>query len=336
MSASLARPEGQTEQLLPGSIEQHLVTEVPMCTPTTSAGELCRSMLGRAYDSAADVAVCEVLADGSQRLVGLVPLATALAADPSTPVGELMDDDPPVVAPGLSQEKGAWKAARHGESSLAVVDDEGRLRGLVPPSRLLAVLLAEHDEDLARLGGFLSSSASARHALDEPLGARLWHRLPWLLIGLVGSALAALLVQGFETDLEADVRLAFFIPGIVYMADAVGTQTEALVIRGLSVGVPVRRVVRLESLTGVVVGLVMGLVALPAVGLVMGSWPLAVTVALALLAACTVATGVAMALPWGMSALGRDPAFGSGPLATVLQDLLSLVLYFAIASAVLL
>src|SRR5690606_9023155 len=169
------------------------------------------SMLGRAYASAADVAVCEVLADGSQRLVGLVPLATALAADPSTPMGELMDDDPPVVAPGLSQEKGAWKAARHGESSLAVVDDEGRLRGLVPPSRLLAVLLAEHDEDLARLGGFLSSSASARHALDEPLGARLWHRLPWLLIGLVGSALAALLVQGFEADLEADVRLAFFI-----------------------------------------------------------------------------------------------------------------------------
>ena len=91
-----------------------------------------------------------------------------------------------------------------------------------------------------------------------------------------------------------------------------------------------------RDVAGVVVGLVMGLVALPAVGLVMGSWPLAVTVALALLAACTVATGVAMALPWGMSALGRDPAFGSGPLATVLQDLLSLVLYFAIASAVLL
>ena len=332
MSTPLAPPSGQSEDLLPGSIEQHLVTQVPMCTPTTTAGELCRSLVGASYVSAADVAVCEVLADGSQRLVGLIPLATVLAADPATRAGDLMDGDPPVVAPGLSQEKGAWKATRHGESSLAVVDGEGRFRGLVPPSRLLAVLLAEHDEDLARLGGVLSSSASARHALDEPLSARLWHRLPWLLVGLLGSALAALLVRGFEADLEADVRLAFFVPGVVYMADAVGTQTEALVIRGLSVGVPVRRVVRLESLTGLLVGLALGAVALPVVGLVLGSWPLALTVALSLLAACTVATAVAMSLPWLMSATGRDPAFGSGPLATVLQDLLSLVIYFAVAA----
>ena len=218
----------------------------------------------------------------------------------------------------------------------AVVDAEGRFLGLVPPTRLLAVLLAEHDEDLARLGGFLASSASARHALDEPVWARLWHRLPWLLIGLVGSALAAVLVKSFEADLQADVRLAFFIPGIVYMADAVGTQTEALVIRGLSVGVRVRRVVGIESLTGLLVGLAMGLVALPAVGMVMGSWALGVTVGLALLAACAVATVIAMALPWAMSAAGRDPAFGSGPLATVLQDLLSLVIYFAVAATVML
>lgn len=335
MTAPLASSPGPTD-LLPGSIEEHLVTAVPVCSPDTTVAELFRSLVGGAFSSAADVAVCETNQDGDLRLVGLVPLATVLAAAPDVPVNEIMDPDPPVVAPGLSQERGAWKAARHGESSLAVIDAEGRFRGLVPPSRLLAVLLSEHDEDLARLGGFLSSSASARHAMDEPLLARLGHRLPWLLVGLLGSAVAAVLVRGFEADLQADVRLAFFIPGIVYMADAVGTQTEALVIRGLSVGVPVRRVVRLESLTGVVVGLALALVAFPVVGVVLGSWPLAVTVALSLLAACTVATVVAMCLPWVMSASGRDPAFGSGPLATVLQDLLSLVLYFAIASAVML
>jgi magnesium transporter len=335
VSTPLAPLPAQTDQLLPGSIENHLVTEVPVCAPDTTVEDLVRSLVGGSFASAADVAVCEVLPGGDHRLVGLVPLATVLAAAPGLRVGEVMDPDPPVVAPGLSQERGAWKAARHGESSLAVVDADGRFRGLVPPARLLTVLLSEHDEDLARLGGFLSSTASARHAMEEPLLARLWHRLPWLLVGLLGSAVAAVLVRGFETDLEADVRLAFFIPGIVYMADAVGTQTEALVIRGLSVGVPVRRVVRLESLTGVVVGLSLATVALPVVGLVLGSWPLALTVALSLLAACTVATVVAMALPWAMSAAGRDPAFGSGPLATVLQDLLSLVIYFAVAAAVL-
>ena len=322
--------------LLPGSIDHHLVREVPVCAPETTVAELSRSLVGASFASASDVAVCTTGPDGTLRLVGLLPLTRVLAAGPAAHAADLMDTDPPVVAPGDSQERGAWKAARHGESSLAVVDAEGRFLGLVPPTRLLAVLLAEHDEDLARLGGFLASSASARHALDEPVWARLWHRLPWLLIGLVGSALAAVLVKSFEADLQADVRLAFFIPGIVYMADAVGTQTEALVIRGLSVGVRVRRVVGIESLTGLLVGLAMGLVALPAVGMVMGSWALGVTVGLALLAACAVATVIAMALPWAMSAAGRDPAFGSGPLATVLQDLLSLVIYFAVAATVML
>ena len=71
-----------------------------------------------------------------------------------------------------------------------------------------------------------------------------------------------------------------------------------------------------------------------AVWWVLGSPELAVTVALALLAACTVATVVAMALPWLVARMGRDPAFGSGPLATVIQDLLSLVIYFAVAAVV--
>lgn len=70
---------------------------------------------------------------------------------------------------------------------------------------------------------------------------RFWHRLPWLLLGLAGAFLAAGIVGSFERQLEENVILAFFMPGIVYMADAVGTQTETLVVRGISVGVPIRR-----------------------------------------------------------------------------------------------
>jgi magnesium transporter len=142
-------------------------------------------------------------------------------------------------------------------------------------------------------------------------------------------------VRGSEADLASDVRLAFFIPGIVYMADAVGTQTEALVIRGLSVGVSIRHVFRLETLTGLLVGLMLAGLSAPAVWLVFSSAELALTVSVSLMAACGVATVVAMSLPWLMSRLGRDPAFGSGPLATVVQDLLSLMIYFAVATAVL-
>jgi magnesium transporter len=270
---------------------------------------------------------------GALRLVGLVPIERLLAARDEQPMRELMDADPPVVSPGLSQEKAAWKAVQHGESSLAVVDARGVFLGLVPPAKLLGVLLAEHDEDLARLGGYLASTASARHATEESLPLRVWHRLPWLVVGLLGSAVAAWVVGGFEEEIATDLRLAFFVPGVVYMADAVGTQTEALVIRGLSVGVPIRRVFRLELLTGLVVGLALGSVTLPAVWAAFGSADLAAAVALALLAACAMATAVAMSLPWLMVRAGRDPAFGSGPLATVVQDLLSLVIYFAVAIA---
>jgi magnesium transporter len=317
--------------LLPGSIEEYLTTDVPVCRPDDRAADVRAALVGRRYESVGDVAVCEGGPDRPYRLSGLVPVETLLAADGGTPARELMDADPPVVAPGLDQEMAAWKAVRRGESSLAVVDAEGRFRGLVPPARLLGVLLREHDEDLARLGGYLSSTDSARHATEEPLGPRLWHRLPWLLLGLLGSAVAAWVVGGFEEEISADVRLAFFVPGVVYMADAVGTQTEALVIRGLSVGVSIRRVFRLEVLTGFVVGLLIGGASFPAIWWAFGSVDLALAVSLALFAACSVATLVAMSLPWFLSRAGKDPAFGSGPLATVVQDLLSLLIYFAIA-----
>ena len=132
----------------------------------------------------------------------------------------------------------------------------------------------------------------------------------------------------------SDVRLAFFIPGIVYMADAVGTQTETLIIRGLSVGVPIRRVFRLEISDRPVRRAGPGGHHLPAAWLAWVPCRSAITLSLSLIAACGVATVVAMSLPWLMSRGGRDPAYGSGPLATVVQDLLSLVIYFAIASAI--
>ena len=139
------------------------------------------------------------------------------------------------------------------------------------------------------------------------------------------------LVGSFEGQLERNVILAFFIPGIVYMADAVGTQTETLVVRGLSIGVGIGQVAVGELLTGLLVGLTLAAAFLP-----VGLWrweerEVVLAVALSLLAACSIATLIAMALPWLLYRLGRDPAYGSGPLATVLQDLLSVLIYMVIA-----
>jgi magnesium transporter len=234
----------------------------------------------------------------------------------------------------MHQERAAWQAVQHGESTMAVIDEQRTFLGLIPPSRLLQVLLWEHDEDLARLGGFVHDAEVAREASQEAVTRRYWHRLPWLLLGLAGALVSAALIGVYEQQLEANVLLALFIPGIVYMADAVGTQTETLIIRGLSVGVTVRQVVKRELLTGVLVGVTVAAAFYPLALWRWGDFEVAAAAALALLAACSTATIVAMALPYLFDRLGKDPAYGSGPLATVIQDLISILVYFAIATAI--
>lgn len=136
--------------------------------------------------------------------------------------------------------------------------------------------------------------------------------------------LAADLVAAFEHQLQQSLLLAFFLPGIVYLADAVGTQTETLVVRGLSVGIPIHRVVGQELVTGVLIGIGLGLASMV---MVLWRWdhsPFVAVLGISLVAACATATAVAIALPWLLHRLGGDPAFGSGPLATVTQDLLSI------------
>jgi magnesium transporter len=313
-----------------GTAGWHATADVPMARPGETVNDVLSAMRGRRFESASVVAVCD-----GPTLAGLVTIEALLSAVPGTRVDDLMDAAPPVLGPFTDQERAAWKAVQHGEPGLAVVDTDGRFMGLLPPQRLLAVLLEEHDEDLARLGGFLRATASARTASEESVPRRLWHRLPWLAVGLSGAMVAAGVMSAYEAQLEANLLIALFIPGIVYLADAVGTQTEAIAIRGLSVGVGIRRVAWREALTGVVVGLLLGTVMLPTIALIWGDLAVAAAVAGAVVAASSVATVVALALPWLLQRLGRDPAFGSGPLATVIQDLLSIIIYFGIAAMIL-
>jgi magnesium transporter len=312
----------------PGQKAAEFVTSnVPRTAPDDRVSEVWARILGVRLDSVDDLVVLE-----GDRIVGMVRMEDLLAATGETLMADIMDPDPPIVLPGTDREVAAVKAVDHGERSLAVVDESGRFTGLIPATKMLSVLLEEHTDDLARLGGFIRGSAAARTATEEPIHKRYIHRLPWLIVGLIGSGLAALVVAGAEDQLSANVSLAFFLPGIVYLADAVGTQTETLIIRGLSVGVSMRATLLREIITGVAIGATLALLFLP-IGLLTLDPTVVVVVALSLFCACTVATSIATALPALLSRLGADPAYGSGPLATVVQDLLSIVIYFAIASA---
>ena len=296
--------------------------------PSSPVGAVREDLAGQSLSGAVDLAVCD-----GDRLVGVVSFERLLAAAADRPVGELAEATD-VVGIDVDEEVAAARLARNGGRSLAIVDDEGRFIGLISPRQAVAVLLREHEEDVARLGGFLSRTSQARTAAEEPVHLRLWHRLPWLALGLLGAMASAGIVAAFEDQLSRLVLLAFFIPAVVYMADAVGTQTEALVIRGISVGVPGRDIVFRELSTGLLIGILLGAAFFPFAYLVWGDARVAGTVALALLGSTATATLVAMALPYGINRLGRDPAFGAGPLATVVQDLLSILIYFAIATVV--
>ncbi|WP_375738629.1 magnesium transporter [Pseudomonas boanensis] len=306
---------------------QHATTRIPVFPPDRLVGDARVTLMSHHYDCASHIMVCE-----DQRFLGLVRIEDLLGAPADAALDGLMDRDAPTVTPHEDQEIAAWRAVRHGESALTVVDANGRLVGVIPPHRLLAVLLWEHEEDLTRLGGFIKGTESARTSSEEPVERRFQHRIPWLLVGLIGALLAANFVERFQNQLESTLMLAFFLPGIVYLADAVGTQTETVVVRGLSVGASMGQMLRREILVGLAIGLTLALVAGPLVWWIWGATDVALCVGLAVFAACGTATLAAMALPWLLSTLSLDPAFGSGPLATVVQDLLSILIYFAIAS----
>ncbi|NLT06412.1 MAG: magnesium transporter [Solirubrobacterales bacterium] len=213
-----------------------------------------------------------------------------------------------------------------------VVVDRGRVVGLANRSELRVADRRAPVEEV--MEPRLTDVLEARLAAEEPVARRLVHRLPWLLIGLAGAMASAILMGAFDARLEANVVIAFFVPAIVYMADAVGTQTEAVLIRALAAGVRTRAIVTRELLSGLIMGLAVGVAFFVFAAVGWGDARVAIAVALALVASCSVATAVAMILPTIFQRLGRDPAFGSGPLATVVQDLLSIAVYFAIVSVV--
>lgn len=312
-----------------GTASHHATANVPTGAPTDDVDTVLAALRGRQYDAASVIAVVE---DG--RLLGVVTLERLLAAPTGATLGDVMDANPPTVAPTTHQEHAAWRAFQHGEPGLAVVDEADHFVGLISPQQLLGVLLREHDEDVARLSGYLADSADARAASTAPVLRRISKRLPWLVVGFAGALLSALIMGFFEAGLKREVLVAFFVPGVVYLADAVGNQTVAVVVRGLSIGVSVRRAAQLELASGVAVGAILAMLAVPAVYVLWGDFAVACTVAVALFAASAFATMIATALPALIHRLGKDPAYGAGPLSTVIQDLLSLVVYFLAATLI--
>jgi magnesium transporter len=245
-----------------------------------------------------------------------------------------MDASVPAIGMDDDQETAASLALHHGVDALPVVDRERVLVGVMPAQALLHVLRWEHVEDLHRLAGIRRETAQARHAIEDPPLRRARHRLPWLLVGLLGGAVATAAMAGFHETLERTLAAAFFVPALVYLADAIGTQSEAIAVRGLSLTrAGIGAVIGSELRTGMLMGAVLGLVAYLPVLVAFGDAALAAAVSASILVAGSLASAIGIGLPWLFARHGVDPAYGSGPLATVIQDILTIVVYFCVLRA---
>ena len=175
---------------------------------------------------------------------------------------------------------------------------------------------------------------------EDPLHERsfklLQERIPWLILGLIGALAGASLVKTFEQVLQKDLTIAFFIPAVVYMASAVGVQTETIFIRGLSqINFSKRKYISKELIVGGLVGALTGLVAFTLISLWFSNTTTAFVVSISMFFSIITSALVSTLIPLLFVRFKIDPALGSGPFGTVIQDLLSLFIYFQVASFVL-
>lgn len=181
----------------------------------------------------------------------------------------------------------------------------------------------------------LESKINLEDDVKEPVGHLIEHRLPWLVLGLLGGIITSVVISKYERILASDLRLAFFIPVIVYMSSAVGMQTETIYVRHLrKAGTALSKYLPKEIALGLGLGLIFGFVTGFFAGYWLKSYEIGLTVGVTMLINIALAPALATFVPALLYREHTDPALGAGPLATIIQDLISLLVYFLIASLI--
>lgn len=306
----------------------HMVRRIPKATATTRVGDVIRSMRGQRFECADTIFVT----DDAGQLEGIVRI-NDLFADGDRPIREIMEDRHEAVGVRADQEEIALLAMQLDMIAVPVVDDDNRLIGAVPPESLFRILRAEHMEDLQRMAGIATHDAGPVVALNAPLFDRFRRRLPWLVFGLLASSVITVVMAGFEASLAQNVAVAFFVPALVYIAGAIGIQAVSVAVRGLSdEAVSIVRLLREEIVIGLGIGTALGALAFAMVYLTFRDATLSLAVGLAILIGGTTSAVVGFGLPWLFQRLGSDPALGSGPVCTIIQDVVSLFIYFVLVA----
>jgi magnesium transporter len=316
----------------PDTASEHMVTNIPRALAEVAVEDVIASLRGKTFDCADTIFVT----NREGHLKGIVRI-NDLFADGLVRIADIMEPEHEAVGPDDDQEEIAKLAMKLNMIAVPVVDDAGCLIGAVPPEALFRILREEHMEDLQRLAGITPHEDGPDVSLDAPLFDRFRRRMPWLLFGLLASSFITMVMARFEHTLASNVAVAFFVPALVYIAGAIGTQAVSVAVRGLANGaVPIGVLLRDELIIGIAVGATLGLVSYAAVIVVFGDPVLSIAVGLSVLAGGAVSAVVGFLLPWSFQRAGLDPALGSGPMCTIIQDVASLSIYFMLVSALIL
>ncbi|HWP66582.1 MAG TPA: magnesium transporter [Candidatus Limnocylindria bacterium] len=282
--------------------------------------------------------------DQQQRLLGVVSFRDLLMAPPHRTVRDVMQTDVVTVHEEMDQEAVSALFAEHDFLAVPVVDDDGRMKGIVTIDDIVDVVREEATEDLQKLGGM---TALETPYLETPLRDMLRKRGGWLAMLFLGEMFTATAMAYFEHEIARAVVLALFIPLIISSGGNAGSQASTLVVRALSLGeLGVRdwwRVAGREILSGLALGAVLGLIGFVRISvwqaafqLYGAEWfPLALTVAASLVGVVAWGSLAGSMLPLLLKGLGFDPAVASAPLVATLVDVSGIVIYFATASMIL-
>ncbi|MCX7564795.1 magnesium transporter [Sulfitobacter sp. F26169L] len=275
-----------------------------------------------------------IVVDPRLHPVGNVTLGKLMRSKRETPLSALYEDTFQII-PALRDEGDvAYAFNQYHLISAPVVDEDGRLIGVITIDDAMGVLDEEHEEDILRLAGVGESSLSDRVIETTK------QRLPWLAVNLVTAILASLVISQFEVALAQIVALAVLMPIVASMGGNAGTQSLTVAVRALATkdltGSNVWRVIRRECLVGLINGaifaVVMGIVGLlwfgsPALGGV-----IAVAMVINMVVAGLAGTGIPIVLEWA----GVDPALASGAFVTTVTDVVGFFAFLGLAAAVLL
>ncbi len=274
--------------------------------------------------------------DAKGRLKGAVSIKELLNTKPDKKVSSLMTKKLSVVHPSTDQERAAYLAIKTNIKAVPVVDKNHILLGVIPSDVILDILHWEHVEDMLKMTGIQGKGRHFKKLLKSSFLKMSAVRLPSLLIGLLGGLLTTRVVSHFHSSLEQELILAFFIPVIVYLSAAVGQQSQTILIRSLAVEqINMIPYALREMAAGLLIGGIIGSTMTGIVYLWFSSIRIALTIGISLILTITMATFVAVGITWALVSAKKDPAIAGGPFATVIQDILSLLIYFSVASLIL-